>query len=75
MDDIREPTWCNGNTLAQNAKDVGSSPALGTEFPIFVTPMTLVAVTIILYKLLAIWLLNLPCVCMYVYVRSLPVCM
>ena len=30
--------WCNGSTLARNAKDVGSSPALGTVFPIFVTP-------------------------------------
>ena len=27
------------HTLAQNARDVGSSPALGTLFPIFITPM------------------------------------
>ncbi len=40
-----KPTWCNGSTLARNARDVGSSPALGTEFPIFITPTTLVAVT------------------------------
>ena len=33
--DIREPMWCNGSTLAQNARDVGSIPALGTLFPIY----------------------------------------
>ena len=37
---VREPMSCNGSTLAQNARDVGSSP-LGTIFPIFITPMTL----------------------------------
>ena len=26
---------------AQNARDVGSLPALGTIFPIFITPMTI----------------------------------
>ena len=36
--DIREPTWCSDNTLAQNTKDVSQIPALGTLFPIFVTP-------------------------------------
>ena len=30
------------STLARNARDVGSIPALGTIFPIFITPMTLV---------------------------------
>ena len=30
--------WCNGSTLAQNVRDVGSIPALGTIFPISVTP-------------------------------------
>ena len=35
-------------------------PALGTIFPIFITPMTLVSMTMILYKLRAEWLLNLP---------------
>ena len=38
--DIRELMWCNGSTLAQNARDVGSCPALDKVFPIFVTPMT-----------------------------------
>ena len=37
--------WCNGSTLAQNARVVGSSPALGTIIPIFITPTTLVAMT------------------------------
>ena len=36
-DDIRKSTWCNGSTLAQNARDVGSISALGTIFPIFNT--------------------------------------
>ena len=57
-----KPSWCNGSTLAWNARDLGSSPTLGTVFPIFIKPMTLVAVTMILYKLQALWLLNLPCV-------------
>ena len=30
----------NGSTLARNSRDVGSSPALGTVSPIFVTPAT-----------------------------------
>ena len=37
--------------LAQNAKDVGLIPTLGTLFPIFITSMALVAITMILYKL------------------------
>ena len=62
------------STLAQNARDVGSIPTLGIIFPIFITPMTLVAVTMILYKVSVVWLLNLPCVskckahCLYVSV-------
>ena len=44
---IREPTWCSGSTLAQNARDVGSSPTLGTVFHIFVTSTTLVTRTMI----------------------------
>ena len=36
-----KPMWCNGSTLAWNARDVGLSPALGTIFPIFVTPTTI----------------------------------
>ena len=59
------------STLAWNARDVGSIPALGTEFGSFITPTTLVAVTMILYKLSAVWLLNLPCL----YVWEVPVCM
>ena len=39
------------STLAWNARDVGSIPALSTIFLIFITPTLLVAVTIILYKL------------------------
>ena len=47
------------------ARDVGSSPALGTIFLIFITHMTLVVVTMILYKLCTLSLLNLPyaCIC------------
>ena len=41
-DDSKEPMWCNGSILAQNDSDVGSSPALGTVFPIFSTHMTIV---------------------------------
>ena len=41
-DDIREPMWCNGNALARNARDVGLSPAIGTVFPILITPTTYV---------------------------------
>ena len=37
--------WCNGSTLAPNARAVGLSPTLGTVFPIFITPMILVAMT------------------------------
>ena len=37
---LGKPTWCNGSTLARNARDVGTSPALGTVFPIFSTPTT-----------------------------------
>ena len=50
------------STLAWNDRGVRSIPALGTIFPIFITPMTLVAVTMILYKLYTVWLLSLPCV-------------
>ena len=37
---LGKPTWYNGSTLAQNAKDVGLNPALGEVFPIFITPTT-----------------------------------
>ena len=40
-----------------------SIPALCTIFPIFLTLMTLVAMTMTLYKLAAAWLLNVPCEC------------
>ena len=52
-----KPTW---STLAWNSRDVGSIPTVGT---IVITPMTQVAVTRILYKLCAVWLVNLLCVC------------
>ena len=52
-----------GSTLARNARCVGSIRALGTIIPIFISPMTLVAMSMILYKLCTAWLLNLPCVC------------
>ena len=59
--EIREPMWWNGSTLAWNARNVGSSSALGTIFPIFVTFMMLLT----LYSICAVWLLNLPfaCIC------------
>ena len=60
------------STLAQNARGVGLIPALGTIVPIFITPVMLVAMAMILYKLCDVWLLNLPCACVYVW--SLPVC-
>ena len=50
------------NALAQNGRDIGLIPTLGAIFPIFTTPTTLVDVTVILYKLYTVWLLNLPCV-------------
>ena len=48
------------STLAQDAIDA--------IFPSFITPTTLIAVTIIKYKLCILWLLSLPCVgyCLYV---------
>ena len=38
--DIREPCGVMVSTLAQNARDVGSTAALDTIFPIFITLMT-----------------------------------
>ena len=65
--DISESMWCNGSILPRNSRDLGLSPALGTLYPIFVTP--LVAVTKILYQLCTEWLLNLPCIaCVHVIV-------
>ena len=51
------------STLAQVARDLCSNHALGSVFPTFITHTTLVAMTMILYKLCTVWLLNLPCVC------------
>ena len=56
------------STLAWNASDVDPIPALGAIFPIFITPVTLVAMSMILYKLHAVWSLNLPCVRLLPYV-------
>ena len=39
------------SALALHAKDEGSIPTLGAMFPIFITHMILVAMTMILYKL------------------------
>ena len=52
------------NTLALNARGVGLIPALSAIFPIFITPMTLAVMSMILYKIPAIWLSNLS----YVYI-------
>ena len=43
-------------------KRCGFDPALRTIFPIPITLTTLIAMTMILYKLHAVWLLNQPCV-------------
>ena len=56
--------------LDRNARGVGSNPAVGATFPIFITYHDIGAVTCILYKLHTICLLNLP----YVYESGLPVC-
>ena len=42
------------STLTCKKYNVGSTPALGIIFPIFITPMTLGAMTRILYKLYAV---------------------
>ena len=39
--DIRELTRCNGSTLTWKTRDMDSSAALGTIFPIFITPTTI----------------------------------
>ena len=43
---MKEAMWCYSSTLARIARYVGLSPAQGTVFPIFITPMTPVAVTL-----------------------------
>ena len=61
------------STLAWHARDVCSIPALGTIFPNFILSAVLVAMTMTLYKLCNVWLLNLAHVCEYI--RPLPVYM
>ena len=52
------------STLAQNERDAGSIPLLGTLIPILIIPTTLVvSMILILYGLHTVWLLNIPCVC------------
>ena len=58
------------STLAWNA-NTNPIPALGTIFPIFITPMTLVVVTKIMYKLCSFWLFSLA----YVYMCMATSCM
>ena len=41
-----KPMWCNGSTLAQNARDVGLTPTRGTTFPIFITLATLLILSV-----------------------------
>ena len=60
------------STLAQNVRDVDSIPTLGTLFLLFITHMTLVAVTMILsIQLCAVWLLNLPCRCIWMVIACM----
>ena len=51
------------SSLVRNERDIGSIPAQGAIFPIFITPTTLVAVTCFMYKFHTAWLLTLLCVC------------
>ena len=67
-------TWCNGSTLAWNARDMGLSPALGTVFPIFITPMTLVAMTMDPVQAMHCMVVE-PTLSMYMYGHCLYVCM
>ena len=45
-----------------------------SSLDIFISLMTLVSATMIMYKLCAIWLLNLPFVCMCIIIPFLVVC-
>ena len=47
------------SVLARNATYVSSIPAVCEIFPIFIIPITLGAVTWILYKVCTLWLVNL----------------
>ena len=51
------------STLAQNARNMGSIPVLDAIFPIFIIHKTVIAMTMILYRIHSVWLLNLSCVC------------
>ena len=51
------------STLTRSARDVGLIPALGAIFPIFITPMRLITIIIIQYKLRSV---VEPTVCIYV---------
>ena len=51
-------------TLAWNAREVSSILVLGT-FPILIITVILVVVTMILYKLLTVWLFK-PTLCVYI---------
>ena len=48
------------SALAWNARDVRLTPALGAIIPIFIIPLHGTVKTLNLYKLCAVWLLNLP---------------
>ena len=61
-----KPMWCNGSTMARDARDVGSSPARGTIFPIFVIPTTLVAVTMDAVQAMCCMVVE-PTLSMYMY--------
>ena len=63
-----------GNLGGEVVRDMGLSHTLGAIFAIFISCTTVVVMTKILYKLCAVWLLNLPCVCC-IHARALPVCM
>ena len=52
------------STLALDARDIGSIPTLGT-FPTFIPPTTVSKFARVRYKLCAVWLLNLSCMCIY----------
>ena len=48
--------------------------ALGAIFPIFITPKTLVSLTMIPYRLCDVWLLSLPCECIFKVIACMYVC-
>ena len=61
------------STLAWNARDVGSIPGLGTVFPIFITPTTLVAMTMDPVQATCCMVVE-PTPSMYMYGQCLYVC-